>query len=92
MNTKKYFIQNKELLKKNNGEELLLVDKTNGTFTKISGLALFIWNNLEKRKSFDEILNKILSNYNVDTAIANKDLQNFLKKATKTKIINTIDK
>jgi hypothetical protein len=75
----------KELLKREVGGEAFLVPlgktvyDTNGLFV-LTELGAFIWDLLPEAETEDEILQKILSEYEVDEATAGKDLAQFLDK------------
>jgi hypothetical protein len=75
----------KELLKREVGGEAFLVPlgktvyDTNGLFV-LTELGAFIWDLLPEAETEEEILQKILSEYEVDEATAGKDLTQFLDK------------
>lgn len=47
----------------------------------------FIWNCLSEDKSFDELLKLILDEYEVDENIARADLEEFLRKALESGVL-----
>ena len=49
----------------------------NGMIT-MSDTAKFIWENLEKVDSFEEMVNKVLDEYEIDEETAAKDAYNFI--------------
>ena len=73
------------MLKREVGGEAFLVPlgktvyDTNGLFV-LTELGAFIWDLLPEAETEDEILQKILSEYEVDEATAGKDLTQFLDK------------
>ena len=75
----------KELLKREVGGEAFLVPlgktvyDSNGLFV-LTELGAFIWDLLPDAETEEEILRKILSEYEVDEATARKDLAEFLEK------------
>ena len=75
----------KELLKREVGGEAFLVPlgktvyDTNGLFV-LTELGAFIWDLLPEAETEDEILQKILSEYEVEEATARRDLEKFLDK------------
>ena len=75
----------KELLKREVGGEAFLVPlgktvyDSNGLFV-LTELGAFIWDLLPESETEGEILEKILSEYEVDEATARKDLTQFLDK------------
>ena len=75
----------KELLKREVGGEAFLVPlgktvyDSNGLFV-LTELGAFIWDLLPEAETEEEILRKILSEYEVDEATARADIREFLKK------------
>lgn len=58
----------------------------NGLIT-VNELGAFIWNNIEKVNSEDDILKLILDEYEVEENIAREDLNEFLNKLKAAEII-----
>ena len=58
----------------------------NGLIT-VNELGAFIWNNIEKVNSEEDILKLILDEYEVEENIAREDLNEFLNKLKVTEII-----
>jgi hypothetical protein len=75
----------KELLKREVGGEAFLVPlgktvyDSNGLFV-LTELGAFIWDLLPEAETEEEILEKILSEYEVEEATARRDLEKFLDK------------
>ncbi len=82
----------KELLKREVGGEAFLVPlgKTvydaNGLFV-LTELGAFIWDLLPEAETEEEILGKILAEYDVDESTAKADLEEFLNKLRDMDII-----
>lgn len=82
----------KELLKREVGGEAFLVPlgktvyDSNGLFA-LTELASFIWDQLPEAESEEEILTRILQEYEVEESIAREDLKVFLEKLHKMEII-----
>lgn len=82
----------KELLKREVGGEAFLVPlgktvyDSNGLFA-LTELASFIWDQLPEAESEDDILTRILQEYEVEESIAREDLKVFLEKLRKMEII-----
>jgi hypothetical protein len=82
----------KELLKREVGGEAFLVPlgktvyDSNGLFV-LTELGAFIWDLLPEAETEEEILRKILSEYEVDEATAGKDLAEFLNKLRDMEIL-----
>lgn len=82
----------KELLKREVGGEAFLVPlgksvfDSNGLFA-LSEVAGFIWDLLPEAESEEEILTRILEEYEVDESVAKKDLEAFLEKLRNMEIL-----
>ena len=82
----------KELLKREVGGEAFLVPlgktvyDSNGLFV-LTELGAFIWDLLPEAETEEEILRRILSEYEVDEATAGKDLAEFLDKLRDMEIL-----
>lgn len=82
----------KELIKREIGGETILVPvgktvyDSKGLFV-INELGTFIWEMLPKAETEEDILNAILSEYDVSEAEAKKDLEEFLDTLRKMEII-----
>lgn len=82
----------KELLKREVGGEAFLVPlgktvyDSNGLFA-LTDVASFIWDLLPEAETEEQILEKILSEYEVDEATARADLTEFLDKLRKMEIL-----
>ena len=55
------------------------VSRFNGLIT-VNEMGKFIWENIEVAKDEDELLEKILDEYDVERDVAKKDLDEFLQK------------
>lgn len=83
---------NKEFILREIAGEYILVPigdtplSFNGLIT-VNDVGVFIWNNIEKSSSEEELLNLILDEYEVDKASAKEDLDEFLGKLRESEII-----
>lgn len=82
----------KELIKREIAGDTILVPvgsavyDSNGLFV-LNELASFIWDLLPEAESEEDILNAVLSEYEVEKEVAEKDIAEFLSKLTKMEII-----
>lgn len=83
---------NKEFILREIAGEYILVPigdtplSFNGLIT-VNDVGAFIWNNIEKSSSEEELLNLILDEYEVDKGSAKEDLDEFLGKLRESEII-----
>ena len=84
-------IKKKFLLREVMGENILVpVGDSDTTFNGIASLneiGVFIWQNIESAKDEDELLQRILDEYEVDKDVAKADLDEFLGKLKAVDII-----
>ncbi len=84
-------IKKKFLLREVMGENILVpVGDSETTFNGIASLndiGVFIWQNIESAKDEDELLQRILDEYEVDKDVAKADLDEFLGKLKAVDII-----
>lgn len=84
-------IKKKFLLREVMGENILVpVGDSDTTFNGIASLndiGVFIWQNIESAKDEEELLQRILDEYEVDRDVAKADLDEFLGKLKAVDII-----
>lgn len=82
----------KELIKREIAGDTILVPvgsavyDSNGLFV-LNELASFIWDLLPEAESEEDVLNAVLSEYEVEKEVAEKDIAEFLSKLQKMEII-----
>jgi hypothetical protein len=79
--------QNAECSVRPIGDGLVIVGPENNETHSIEGIGTFIWNLIDGRNNLDAILNEILAEYEVDTAIAARDLQVFISQLLEAGLI-----
>jgi len=88
----RFFKQSEGFVEQNVGDETILVPlvdsvaQMNEVIT-LNELGTFIYNLLKELMSFDELLKRVLDEYDVSEKDATEDLNNFLKSALEKKII-----
>lgn len=60
--------------------------KFNGLIT-VNDVGVFLWNMLQEEITKEELLQKVLQEYEVEEAVAREDIQEFLDKLTKGGIL-----
>lgn len=84
-------INNNFILRKIAGESILIPTWTttqnfNGLIS-LNGMATFIWENLGKVDSVDDLINLVLDEYDVDYDTAKTDIQEFVKSLQQVGIV-----
>lgn len=75
-------------IKKNN--KFLILSSNRKYIFELKDVNFFIWKNLQKPISIEELFNRLKKEYDVDEVILKNDLNNWLKNALKEKIIKKI--
>ncbi|MBT3209661.1 MAG: PqqD family protein [Bacteroidetes bacterium] len=82
-----YKHSNKIISRKEGNEYILVpINRNVGDMTNVFTLkevAAFIWENIDGKNCLQEILNLLCQEYEIDTATAKLDLENFVKKLEK---------
>lgn len=86
MRIKKEFI-----LREIAGEYILIptgstTQEFNGLIT-INDVAAFVWKNIEKVNSVDELISMVLDEYDVDEDVARNDIEEFIQQLKKAEMI-----
>lgn len=90
MESKKYSIKQGYVVREIAGEFIAVpVDSSCGTnIIILNPVSKFLWEELRSEKSFDELLNAILGNYDVSKEEAEADLKDFLMQLIENGLIN----
>lgn len=75
-------------IKKNN--KFLILSANRKFIFELKDVDFFIWKNLQKPISSEELLIRIKKEYDVDEIVLKKDLNDWLKNALKEKIIKKV--
>lgn len=89
MENKKYSIKQGYVVREIAGEFIAVpVDSSCGTnIVILNPVSKFLWEELREEKSFDELLDAILKNYEVSKEEAENDLKDFLMQLTENNLI-----
>ncbi len=89
MENKKYSIKQGYVVREIAGEFIAVpVDSSCGTnIVILNPVSKFLWEELREEKSFDELLDAMLKNYEVSKEEAENDLKDFLMQLTENNLI-----
>ena len=89
MENKKYSIKQGYVVREIAGEFIAVpVDSSCGTnIVILNPVSKFLWEELREEKSFDELLDAMLKNYEVSKEEAEADLKDFLMQLTENNLI-----
>lgn len=90
MENKRYSIKQGYIVREIAGEVIAVpVDSSCGTnIVVLNPVSKFLWELMKTEKTFDELLDAMLSNYEVSKEEAEADLKDFLKQLTESGLIN----
>lgn len=90
MENKKYRIKQGYVVREIAGEYIAVpVDSSCGTnIIILNPVSKFLWDELKTEKTFDELLNAMLSNYDVSKEEAEQDLKEFLMQIVENGLFN----
>ena len=53
----------------------------------LNGVGAFIWECLEKETTIEEVIDKVIKEYNIDNELATRDVNNFINKLVEAKLL-----
>ena len=80
-------VRNPELLSVEMDGDLVMMSIESGNYFGVSGIGPSIWNFLETPKQFDEVVNEIVENFEVEPELAAIDLHKFVAKLAENGMI-----
>lgn len=54
----------------------------------LNGVGAFIWECLEKETTREEVIDKVIKEYNIDNELATRDVNNFINKLVEAKLLD----
>lgn len=54
----------------------------------LNGVGAFIWECLEKETTIEEVIDKVIQEYGIDSELAARDVNNFIKKLVEAKLLD----
>lgn len=68
-------------------EELFILDRSSSDIHTFNSLGTFIWERLQLEVAFDELVQAIIENYEIDEETALKDAQEFIQELERKKLV-----
>jgi hypothetical protein len=84
------YIQNKKVIQSKIGDEVVMLDMDSGFYFGLNSVASIIWGMLEKAISFEEVINELMKEYNVDRQTCEKDTRSFWDQLLERNIIKQV--
>ena len=82
-----YFKQSENIASAELDNEICIFSPSEGNYLNLNSSASEIWKMLDKSIKMEEIIDKLSNIYNVDKNICRKEVEDFLAKAKKSKLI-----
>ena len=87
MKKKARFKINPKIVYKKVDEQIFVLDSKNAKLITLNETASFIWENLKRYKTVDQVCLIIARDYDININSVKKDIENFLVKYSKTGIL-----
>ncbi len=66
---------------------LIILNTSNGIYFELNPTAKIVWELIEKESEIEKIIDHIISEYEIDEQLAEKEILNFIKKSIEQEII-----
>jgi hypothetical protein len=84
------YIQNKEVIQSKIGDEVVMLDVESGFYFGLNSVGSVIWSHLSELITFDELLQKLFSQFEIDMETCRADTAVFLDQLLEKKIIRIV--
>lgn len=81
------FIQNPDIIGSQIDDEMVMMDVEKGAYFGLDAVASFIWQTLEKPHSTQDIVDKILKDFEVSQKQCEEDIAPFIKHLSKANLV-----
>jgi hypothetical protein len=81
------FVQNKEIIQSSIANEVVMMDVESGFYFGLNSVGSIIWSLLGSPITFDELINKLMEQFQVDRVTCEADTQNFIQQLLEKNII-----
>lgn len=78
MDLNSVFSQNSKCPVREIGEGLVIMAPSGDSTHSLEDIGAFIWNQLDGKRTLQDVLDALLKDYDVDKAVAKEDLTNFI--------------
>ena len=81
------YIQNKKMVQSKIGDEVVMMDMDSGFYFGMNSVGSVIWQHLTEAISFDELVGKLMGEFNVDQKTCETDTLDFLNDLVEKNIV-----
>jgi hypothetical protein len=85
------FIKNQNVISENLSEKTFVLNNETGMYIELNETASDLWCSFTEKSSTDELIDYLLSEYDIDENIARADVDEFVKDCFSNKLILNID-
>jgi hypothetical protein len=78
MNFESIYAQNDKCPVRNIGDGLVIMAPSGDTTHSLEDIGAFIWNQLDGKRTLQDVLDAVLTDYDIDEETAREDLVNFI--------------
>jgi hypothetical protein len=84
------FIQNKAIVQSKMGEEVVMLDMDSGFYFGLNSVASVIWGLLSNEIGFEELIDKLMTQFEVERSLCEADTKELLDQMLEKKIIRRV--
>jgi len=84
------FIQNKTIVQSQIGEEVVMLDMESGFYFGLNSVASVIWGMLAEEIGFEQLINQLLAQFEVERLLCEADTQELLDQMLEKNIIRKV--
>lgn len=84
------FIQNKSIVQSKIGEEVVMLDMDSGFYFGLNSVASVIWGLLAEEIGFETLIDRLMSQFDVERSICEVDTQELLDQMLEKNIIRKV--
>ena len=85
------YIQNKKIIHSKIGEEYVMMDIDSGFYFGMNSVGSVIWKHLEQACTFDELVIKLMLEFQVDKQVCELDTQDFLDQLLEKNLVKIVE-
>ena len=85
------YIQNKKIIHSKVGEEFVMMDIDSGFYFGLNSVGSVIWNHLEQARTFNDLVIQLITEYNVDKQVCERETKAFLNQLLEKNLIKVVE-
>jgi hypothetical protein len=85
------YIQNKKIIHSKVGEEFVMMDIDSGFYFGLNSVGSVIWNHLEQARTLNDLVIQLITEYNVDKQVCERETKGFLNQLLEKNLIKVVE-